>query len=478
MAVLEHLEPKGVFSFFEQLCAIPHGSGNTKAISDFLVRFAEERGLDHVQDALNNVIIVKEATPGYENAEPVILQGHMDMVCEKAPDCAKDMAAEGLDLAVEGDTVFARGTTLGGDDGIAVAMALAVLDAQDLPHPRIEAVFTVDEETGMDGAFGIDVSPLTAKRMINIDSEAEGIFTVSCAGGCGATCVLPVTRADFSGAALRVDVTGLVGGHSGTEINKGRANADMLLGRVLLECADRVPLRIVSVSGGLKDNAIPAAACATLIAADEAALRAVCAEMDAAFRNEYCVTDPLVTVRVSAAEAATPLDEESTRRVLCLLTCAPNGIQTMSADIEGLVQTSLNLGILTTDGDNVTASFSVRSSVESQKKMLVDRLRCLVQQLGGSVSIRGDYPGWAYRQDSPLRELMSEVFTAQYGHPPVIEAIHAGLECGLFSGKIPGLDCVSIGPDLTDIHTFREKLHIASTARTWALLTEVLKRMK
>jgi dipeptidase D len=282
----------------------------------------------------------------------------------------------------------------------------------------------------------------------------------------------------FPGAALRVDVTGLVGGHSGTEINKGRANADMLLGRVLLECADRVPLRIVSVSGGLKDNAIPAAACATLIAADEAALRAVCAEMDAAFRNEYCVTDPLVTVRVSAAEAATPLDEESTRRVLCLLTCAPNGIQTMSADIEGLVQTSLNLGILTTDGDNVTASFSVRSSVESQKKMLVDRLRCLMRQLGGSVSIRGDYPGWAYRQESPLRELMSEVFTAQYGHPPVIEAIHAGLECGLFSGKIPGLDCVSIGPDLTDIHTFREKLHIASTARTWALLTEVLKRMK
>ena len=184
---------------------------------------------------------------------------------------------------------------------------------------------------------------------------------------------------------------------------------------------------------------------------------------------------PMCQVRRSLPNG---MDEESTRRVLCLLTCAPNGIQTMSADIEGLVQTSLNLGILTTDGDNVTASFSVRSSVESQKKMLVDRLRCLMRQLGGSVSCRGDYPGWAYRQESPLRELMSEVFTAQYGHPPVIEAIHAGLECGLFSGKIPGLDCISIGPDLTDIHTFREKLHIASTARTWALLTEVLKRMK
>ena len=471
MAVLEHLEPKGVFSFFEQLCAIPHGSGNTKAISDFLVRFAQARDLEYIQDALNNVIIIKEATPGYEAAEPVILQGHMDMVCEKAPDCAKDMAAEGLDLAVEGDTVFARGTTLGGDDGIAVAMTLAVLDAQDLPHPRIEAVFTVDEETGMDGAFGIDVSPLTAKRLINIDSEAEGIFTVSCAGGCGAACVLPVQRADFSGTALRVDVEGLAGGHSGTEIN-------MLLGRVLLEFADRTPLRIVSVSGGLKDNAIPTAACATLIAADEAILRGACAEMEKAFQNEYCVTDPGVALCVSPAEAATPMDEESTRRVICLLTCAPNGIQTMSADIEGLVQTSLNLGILTTGADNVTASFSVRSSVESQKKMLVDRLTCLMRQLGGSVSIRGDYPGWAYRQESPLRDLMSEVFTAQYGHPPVIEAIHAGLECGLFSGKIPGLDCISIGPDLTDIHTFREKLHIASTARTWALLTEVLKRMK
>ncbi len=478
MAVLEHLEPKSVFSFFEQICAIPHGSGNTKAISDYLVRFAEARALEHYQDALNNVIIIKEAAPGYESAEPVILQGHMDMVCEKAPDCTKDMASEGLDLAVEGDTVYARGTTLGGDDGIAVAMALAVLDDPDLPHPRIEAVFTVDEETGMDGAFGIDVSPLKAKRLINIDSEAEGIFTVSCAGGCRANCVIPVTRAPFSGAALRVDVEGLAGGHSGTEIDKGRANADKLLGRVLLTCANRLPLRIISVSGGLKDNAIPTAACATLIAGDEAALRDVCAQMDKTLKEEFCVTDPGVAVRVSAAEAAAPMDEASTRRVLCLLTCVPNGIQTMSADIKGLVQTSLNLGILTTQPDSVSASFSVRSSVESQKKMLLERLACLTEQLGGSVSTHGDYPGWAYRQESPLRDLLTAVYTDQYGHPPVIEAIHAGLECGLFSGKIPGLDCISIGPDLTDIHTFREKLHVASTARTWALVTEALKRMK
>lgn len=478
MAVLDHLEPKSVFGFFEQMCAIPHGSGNTKAISDWLVDFARQRGLEHYQDQLNNVIIIKEATPGYEDAPAVILQGHMDMVCAQAPDCAKDMAVEGLDLVVDGDTVYARGTTLGGDDGVAVAIALAILDSHDLPHPRVEAVITVDEETGMYGAFGIDVSPLKAKHLINIDSDMEGVFTVSCAGGNVSRITLPVSRAPFEGSALTITVGGLRGGHSGVEIDRGRGNANMVLGRVLQAVAMQTGLRVGAVSGGQKDNAIPVDARACVVVRDEAAARAVCEKLERELKNELRVNDPDVAVTVSAGACALPMDEKSTRAVLCLLTCAPNGIQAMSADMPGLVQTSLNLGVLTSDETGVYAGFCVRSSVDSQKQMLVERLDCLAAQLGGTLEVAGDYPGWEYMPQSRMRERMVEVFTQQYGHAPRVEAIHAGVECGLFAGKIPGLDCVCIGPDLTDIHTFHERLHIASLQRTWALVVEVLRRMK
>ena len=479
MAILENLEPKGVFRFFEEICAIPHGSTNTKQLSDWLMDFARERGLEAHQDRLNNVIIIKEATPGYESAPAVILQGHMDMVCEKAPDCTKDMAREGLDLAVEGDTVYAKGTTLGGDDGIAVAMALAILDAEDIPHPRLEAVFTVDEEIGMLGATGLDVSVLRGRRMLNLDSETEGSFTVSCAGGCIARCVLPIRRAAFEGGTLSITVGGLQGGHSGTEIDKGLGNADLLLGRVLYACSKETELRLVSVSGGLKDNAIPREAAAVIAAADIRAAEAVCAKLDEVLKQEYQATDPGVFLSVQTSEPElAPMDGESSRRILTFLTCAPNGIQAMSAEIPGLVQTSLNLGILTTGTELVDASFCVRSSIDSQKQMLVERLECLTAELGGSISVSGSYSGWQYRPDSPLRELLTEVFTRQYGCAPKIDAIHAGLECGIFAGKLPGLDCVSLGPDLTEIHTSRERLHIASVQRLWAMLLEALKRMK
>lgn len=477
-AVLEHLEPGSVFSFFEELCGIPHGSGNTKAISDYLVSFAEKRGLRCVQDKLNNVIIFKNGSPGYENAKPVIIQGHMDMVCEKTADCSKDMTREGLDLAVEGDMIYARGTTLGGDDGIAVAMALAVLDADDLAHPPIEAVFTVDEEIGMLGAAGMDMSMLRGRRLLNIDSEDEGIFTVSCAGGSVATCTLPVRRGDYSGEALRITVEGLQGGHSGVEIDKGRANANMLMGRVLYAIKQSTPMRLICVDGGGKDNAIALRTVAQVMVKSAEKARAVCAEVEAALRAEYAVTDPGVRICVAESEAAVAMDGSSTERVICMLMNVPHGVQAMSADIEGLVQTSLNMGILTTDSMQVQAVFSVRSSVESQKKMLWDRLRSLMTMLGGSVSITGDYPGWAYRQNSPLRELMTQVFAEQYGYAPRVEAIHAGLECGLFCGNLPGLDCISFGPDLKEIHTVRERMSISSVQRVWAMLVEVLRRMK
>lgn len=479
MPILEHLQPQAVFAHFEQLCAIPHGSGNTKAISDYLVGFAAARGLRHIQDAHNNVIIFCPGTPGYETAAPVILQGHMDMVCETAPDCTKDLTREGLDLFIDGDTIGARGTTLGGDDGIAIAMALAILDADDIPHPPLEVVLTVDEETGMLGADALDASVLQGRTMLNIDSEDEGILTVSCAGGNVSVCTLPVTRAAFSGTALTVTVGGLLGGHSGAEIDKGRGNANQLLGRVLYAIGTRTALRVVCADGGLKDNAIPRESRAVITVADPDAAQAAIAGMDAAFRHEYAAADPDVFVRAEAAQPQMPpMDAASTQRAVCMLCCLPNGVQTMSQDIPGLVQTSLNLGILTTDEQCVQASFCVRSSVSTQKEMLVARLRCLMAQLGGSVDVSGDYPAWEFCKDSPLRERMIDVFREQYGHDPKVEAIHAGVECGLFAGKLPGLDCVSFGPDLTEIHTCRERMHIASVQRVWRYTLEVLRRCK
>ena len=479
MSLLSHLEPKGVFTFFEEICAIPHGSGNTKQISDYLKAFAEDRSLEVYQDQWNDVIIIKEATPGYEGAEPVILQGHMDMVCEKAPGCPKDMEREGLDLVVEGDTISAKDTTLGGDDGIALAVALALLDDESLPHPRLECVFTADEETGMDGAINIDLSMLRGRRMLNLDSEEEGVFTVSCAGGNRTTCVLPIRREACPWEGVAVTISGLDGGHSGAEIHRGLGNACMLLGRALATIAEETEVRLISVTGGLKDNAIPREAAALLVAADAREAVSAAEKLNAVLKEEYRATDAGVTLTaIPAAAEGTPMDADATARIISFLTCAPNGVQVMSGDIPGLVQTSLNLGILKTEEETVTAAFCVRSSVETQKAMVTQRLTHLASLCGGTASVWGDYPGWAYRADSPLRELLGEVYRAQQGKEPRVEAIHAGLECGLFAGKLPGLDCVSIGPDLEEIHTTREKMHIASVQRLWALVTETLARMK
>ena len=481
MVVLNHLEPQRVFHFFEELCAIPHGSGNTKAVSDWLVDFAKARGLRYVQDQLNNVVIFQDAAPGYESAEPVILQGHMDMVCEKEPGCTKDMAVEGLDLVLEGDTVSAKGTTLGGDDGIAVAMALAILDDTSLSHPAIEAIFTVDEETGMYGAEGLDVSVLKGRRMLNMDSEDEGVFTVSCAGGARADCCLPIRRQRFGAPVQEIAVTGLVGGHSGAEIDKGRANANLLLGRVLNAVQCKLSFRLVSAAGGLKDNAIPNAAEAVLALREEdmPAAREIAAACEADFRKEYAAADPGVTVALEPAPACDQaLTEEATLRVVRFLLLVPNGIAAMSMDIPGLVQTSCNLGIFHVTDSVLTAVSSVRSSVSSQKQMLLARIDALSQLLGGSLHVTGAYPAWEYRRESPLRDKLAAVYTQQTGKTPKIEAIHAGLECGLFAGQLPGLDCVSFGPDLVDIHTTREKMSISSVQRTWRFLLGALEALK
>lgn len=479
MAVLDHLEPKNVFRYFEELCAIPHGSGNMKAVSDWCVDFAKQRGLEVYRDAMHNVMIIKEASAGYEAAAPVILQGHLDMVCEKAPGCVRDMETEGLELAVEGDFVRAVGTTLGGDDGIAVAVALAILDDDSIPHPRLEVLLTTEEEVGMLGAAALDASPLRGRQMVNLDSEEEGVFTVSCAGGSRVTCRLPVTRESYDGTALCVKVSGLNGGHSGAEIHKGLANANVLLGKLLRTAATAAEMRLAFAAGGLKDNAIPVAAEAVLVTKDAPAAEAAMREMAAELQQEYRAADGGLQVDVEEIVAKRlPMDEDSTQRVLWLLACLPNGVQEMSQDIEGLVQTSLNLGIMETTETELAVVFCVRSAAAMRKIMLHNQLRALTEQLGGMVEITGDYPAWEYRKDSPLRQRMTEVFCEQYGREPKIEAIHAGLECGILCGKLPGLDCVSIGPDLLEIHTPRERMSISSVQRIWAFVLEVLKRSR
>lgn len=482
MPVLNDLQPKEVLRYFEELSAIPHGSGNTKAISDYCVRFAEARGLACRQDEYNNVVIVKEASQGYENAPTVILQGHLDMVCEKTPDCALDMKTEGLRLKTDGQWLWAEGTTLGGDDGIAVAMALALLDDDALCHPRLEVLLTVDEEIGMLGAEAMNTDDLQGRLLLNVDSEEEGILTVSCAGGVTAKCHVPVEREMTEGVLCELEIKGLIGGHSGVEIHKGRANANVLMGRLLYGLYQEMALRLVELSGGTADNAIAPTCCAKVLVAKEELPRVegIAASYSYAFSKEYQTADPRVHVEFRPGEPAElpAVTLSATARVISAMMLLPNGVQAMSMDIHGLVQTSLNLGILRLGEREATATFSVRSSVATEKTMLCHRLDCLATLLGGEVSYTGDYPAWEYHHESKFRDLVSDVYEKQAGKKPVIQAIHAGLECGIFSGKMPGLDCVSIGPDMEAIHTPRERLNLASTERTWKLICEILRRAK
>ena len=478
MAVLEGLKPERVFGFFESICQIPHGSGNTKQLSDWLVDFAKARDLEYYQDDLNNVIIVKEASAGYEESDPVILQGHMDMVCDKTSACDKDMSKEGLDLAIDGDVIYAKETTLGGDDGIAVAFMLALLDDDSLAHPRIETVFTVDEETGLYGAEGIDVAPLKGKKFINLDSEDEGILTVGCAGGVTAIAELPVKRSAYDGQAFKLEMSGFIGGHSGTEIIKGQENAIKSIGRLLFELLEKAEARIVAVEGGVADNVIPVTSNAVIVSPAGEKVKAVCDECRAIFAHEYKV-DPDFKLTVTETETdELPMDEVSGQKVIAYLIGTPNGIEKMTFGIDGLPQTSLSLGILRTEGDVVVYTFCIRSSVDSECEMLARRLESQIKVLGGALRREGPYPGWEFRVDSPLRDLVCEVYKEQSGKDMIIEAIHAGLECGFFAGKIDGLDCVSIGPDVRDVHTPNEKLHIGSVQRTWDLVVEILARSK
>ncbi len=475
---LAGLEPASVFYYFEKLCAIPHGSGNTKAISDYLVSFAQQKGIRYRQDALNNVMFYQEGTCGYEKHAPVVLQGHMDMVCEKDADCAIDMNTQGLDITHDGQWVFAKGTTLGGDDGIAVAFAMALLADKTIPHPPLEVIITVDEETGMDGANGVDLSELKGRTLVNLDSEEEGIFTVSCAGGARGVIRLPLERRVVYGPCIKLTVEGLQGGHSGIEIHKNLANANKVMGELLGRIQQLMPVCITKLQGGAKDNAIPRSAQATLVVLGlyPEKINEILEAMQAELRETYDEPEALIRGENVDALGGNALTAESTAKVIALLNAAPNGVQAWSEDIAGLVQTSLNLGVMTLE-EELKLTFAVRSSVNREKRELLYKLSQLAAFYDGSYSEMGDYPAWEYRKDSPLRDTMVTVYRALYGKEPEVVAIHAGLECGLLAEKLPGLDCVSIGPDMRDIHTSRERLNIASTERTWNFLLEILKNL-
>ena len=475
---LQGLEPESVFRYFEEICAIPHGSRNTKAISDYLVSFAKAHGLRYRQDESNNVVIFAPGTCGLEDHESVILQGHMDMVCEKDAGCPLDMTVDGLDVTHDGCCVYAKGTTLGGDDGIAVAYALAILDDNTIAHPPLEVIVTVDEEIGMLGAAAMDLADVKGRTMLNLDSEDEGIFTVSCAGGATCTVSLNAERKAVYGPCVRLSVEGLRGGHSGAEIHKNRANANKVMGDFLGRIQKLMPLCLTSFSGGSKDNAIPRACQATVVAMGIGLERIndIAAQLQQEVRETYDEPEALVQAFDVDALGGNALTTAATADMISLLCAAPNGVQAYCPDMPELVQTSLNLGIAKL-GDRFTTTFSVRSSVNSEKEGLITKLKELADFYNGTYSQSGTYPAWEFKKDSRLRDVMVPIYTRMFGKEPKVLAIHAGLECGLLGDKLPGLDCVSIGPQMHDIHTSREKLEIASTKRTWDFLLEVLKAL-
>ena len=476
---LENLQPKEVFHFFEEICNIPHGSGNLQEISDYLVSFAKERNLEVIQDDELNVIIKAPGTDGYEDKESVILQGHMDMVAVKEDDADIDMTSDPLKVMTDGEYVWADKTSLGGDDGIAVAYCLALLDSKDIPHPPLEVVITTNEETGMFGASAIDLSSLKGRKLINIDNEEEGVFITSCAGGARVNSKFSVEREPAQGIKARVEVSGLLGGHSGNMIHLGRGNANIILARALTQALDKVGFSLVSIQGGDADNAIPANSSAEIVIGsdDLDTFKESIAGSEADIKDELAGKDDGLKITVSdlGQSEENAITAKDAARVLSFIYVLPDGVQAMSADVEGLVETSLNLGVLRTEGDLVTTAQAVRSSVETSKNFLIKKVLLLAERYGADAEVNSAYPGWKFNPKSELREHLVAVYKSLYGKDPELLAIHAGLECGLLSEKIEGLDCISIGPDMQDIHSVKEKLSVKSAGNVWEFLKAALK---
>ncbi len=482
MPTLEELEPKKVFHYFSELCKIPRGTFDTKRVSDYCAQFAKERGLSYVQDEANNVIIKKPGTAGYEDSEPVIIQGHLDMVCQKTEGSDHDFSKDPIEAYVDGNFIKAKDTTLGADDGIAVAYALAILDSDDIPHPPIEAVFTIDEEIGMGGAKAIDLSDVKGHMLMNIDCDFEGTIFAGCAGGVNDTVTVPVEREEKTGTVIEFQIRGLLGGHSGSDIDKQRGNANKLMGRLLMDLAQKADYSLVSVDGGDKENVITTLCTAKIVAAPEnvEVLTDEANALLAVMKAEFGADDPNLdmTVNTAADQTVQAMDAASTKRIVFFIVNTPYGIQGFSRELKGLVETSLNLGIVATSEDSVSGTFMVRSSVETKKEEIKQVLGLWADYLGGEAVLTSDYPAWQYKSVSKLRPIMIDTYREMYGEEPIVTTIHAGLECGILSGQRPDLDCVSFGPNMYDIHSVNERLDIESTKRVWEYILIVLKNCK
>lgn len=483
MGTLSMLKPERVFYYFEEISKIPHGSYNTKALSDYCVEFAKAHDLKYVQDEAGNVIIYKEATPGYEQIAPVIIQGHLDMVCEKEADSDINFSKDGLELLVSGDDLYANKTTLGGDDGVAVALGLAILEEKERPHPALEVLFTTDEEVGLLGANVLDTSKLSGKYFINLDSEEENTLTCGCAGGIRMDGSFPIAREFVSGMRYKVELSSFQGGHSGMEIDKWHINPVVLMGRLLLELSEHVPIRLISLKGGNKDNAIPREAFAEILVDISKGTKTeeIFAGIKEEFLSEFLSMEPemkMLLTAVGEGEGDVLLSEDFSN-VLFFLLETPIGVQAMSADIPGLVETSLNMGVFELQKENLKVSYALRSSKNTARIALEKKMRHYITHFpGGSATTRGEYTAWEYRKHSKLRDLCTAVYEERYQKRMKVEAIHAGLECGIFSEKIKDLDCVSLGADVFDVHTTKERLSISSTQRTYEYLWEILKKAK
>lgn len=473
-------ETAEVFRYFKEICEIPHGSGNMDAISDYCLRFAENNGLRAVTDGAKNVVIYKSGTKGYENAEPIILQGHLDMVCQKREDIGFDFEKNGIKTYTDGDFIKAEGTTLGADNGIAVAMIMSVLASPDLPHPPIEAVFTTDEEIGMIGAKKLDFSAFKAKRMINLDSEEADVLTVSCAGGSDFVSFMPTEKTTVHGTKILLEIGGLKGGHSGADIDKCRVNANMLAARILNFAKKTADFHLIKINGGTKNNAIPFSCKAELAVKDAEGFISTMKDGISALKNEIGDREEACLINLTAEtegdfEALTPCDRD---RLIYLLLTTPNGIVDMSAQIENLVETSLNLGVLKTESDGIVMQYALRSNKSSALTFLEDRMTAFAEYNGCKAQASCRYEPWEFKKDSELCKLYSEAFCERFGREIKVSAIHAGLECAVFAGEIEDLDCISVGPDMFDVHTVNERLSISSAEEIFELLCDVLKKCK
>ncbi len=482
--VLKNLKPEPVFRYFEEISQIPRGSGNEKAISDYLVDFAKKHNLEVVQDAVLNVTIKKNATPGYEAAPTVILQGHMDMVNEKNKETKHDFDKDPLKLRIIDDMLYATDTTLGADNGIAVAYALAILEADDIPHPALEVLFTADEESTMGGAINLDASHLKGRMLVNIDSEEEGKLLVSSAGGTKSRMVLPIQweAAKADKATYKLLIGGLQGGHSGMEINKERGNANKLIGRLLKDAVSQTQIDICEVTGGVKSNAIPreAEVIIQINQQDIQKLQEITSKWDKIFKNELRAADVDVYVKLEKTDSTVTkiFSADTAAKLISTLVIIPNGIQSMSMEIPGLVESSTNIGVMQTVGDEIYLVNEVRSSIRSLKYKIREQIKTIAETFGGTMEIDSDYPEWEYNPNSKLRQTFMEVYKQKYNKDAEIIAIHAGLECGVLIEKMEGLDAISLGPNLYDVHTPKEHLSISSTLNVWEYLLEVLKNMK